>query len=438
MKDNNPAVKLHDESHDKPPAVAEGGIIHHLRVSIVATIVLALICCGAYPLIVWGLSQAIFHDKANGSLITDSGGQVIGSKLIGQTFSDPKYFHPRPSAAGNNGYDPISSSGSNLGPTSKKLMFGTTKDSVFTIIVVDKSTAATSSTGRSEGLFVSSANGKITISDAPAAGAAAKQTTYPLDAAAVVTAQGRTLSKTSPVVGANVELKFNAATPPVVTAVTVIDKVTEGTISVVDTSAVKISLAAEKDTPATDYAVQPTAAILISGKPDAKLADVQVGAKVRILTATVEDYDGIADRVAHFCEDNNIDYTSSIAVASFKDADGLDDVKLINAFNGSATPPKITPKKPIPADAVTASASGLDPHISPENAEIQIAHVADARKMSPDALKKLIEENTDGRDLGIFGEAGVKVLTLNLALDKAAPVTASPTTAPATAPATKP
>jgi K+-transporting ATPase KdpC subunit len=439
MKDNNPVVKLHDDGGEKPPVTAEGGILHHLRVSIIATLVLALICCGIYPLIVWGLSQAIFHDKANGSLISDKDGKVIGSRLIGQSFSDAKYFHPRPSAAGN-GYDPTASGGSNLGPTSKKLMFGTTKDSVFTIIVVDKSPAA-SSAGRVEGTFVSSANGKITVSDTPATGAAAKQTTYALDPAAVVTAQGRTLAKTSPAAGANVELKFNAATPPAVTAVTVIDKVTEGIISAVDTTAVKISLAAEKDTPATDYTVQPTAAILLSGKADAKLADVQVGAKVRILTATVEDYDGIADRVIHYCEDNSIDYTSSIPKSSFEDADGIDDVKLINAFNGAATAPTITPTKRVPADAVTASASGLDPHISVENAVIQIAHVADARKMTPEALKKLIEENTDGRDLGFLGEPGVNVLTLNLALDKVAPVappTTAPTTAPATAPAAKP
>lgn len=431
MKDNNPPVKLHENGHDKPPTAATGGILHHLRVSIVATIVLALICCGIYPLIVWGLSQAIFHDKANGSLISDKDGKVIGSRLIGQSFSDAKYFHPRPSAAS---YDPTQSQGSNLGPTSKKLMFGTTKDLVFTLIVVDKSPAAASPAGRAEGTFVSSANGKITISDTPAAGASAKQATYALDPAAVVTAQNRTLLKTSPAVGSNVELKFSAATPSTVTAVTVIDKVTEGTISAVDTTAVKISLAAEKDTPATDYSVQPAVAILMSGKPDAKLTDVQIGAKVRILTATVEDYDGIADRVIHYCEDNGIDYTSSILKAAFEDADGIDDVKLINAFNAAATAPTITPAKRVPADAVTASASGLDPHISVENAEIQIAHVAGARKMTQEALKKLIAENTDGRDLGFLGEPGVNVLTLNVALDKVAPVVL-PATTPTTGPA---
>src|SRR5208283_3609154 len=68
----------------------------------------------------FGLGQALFAGKANGSLIVDSKGVVRGSRLLGQPFSSDKYFHPRPSAAGN-GYDPTSSGGSNLGPTSKKL-----------------------------------------------------------------------------------------------------------------------------------------------------------------------------------------------------------------------------------------------------------------------------------------------------------------------------
>ena len=92
----------------------------HIRGAVVSTVVLSVICCGLYPLIVFGISQALFRDKANGSLIVDPQGTVHGSKLLGQGFADPKYFHPRPSAAGN-GYDAASSSGSNLGPTSQKL-----------------------------------------------------------------------------------------------------------------------------------------------------------------------------------------------------------------------------------------------------------------------------------------------------------------------------
>jgi len=90
-----------------------------MRSAIMGTAMLAVVCCGIYPVLVYGLGRA-FADKADGSIIFDEKGVVRGSKLIGQNFTAAKYFHPRPSSAGN-GYDATSSGGSNLGPTSKKL-----------------------------------------------------------------------------------------------------------------------------------------------------------------------------------------------------------------------------------------------------------------------------------------------------------------------------
>jgi K+-transporting ATPase ATPase C chain len=178
-----------------------------------ATLALAVVCCGLYPLLVFGIGQVLFPAKANGSLIVDAGGVVRGSRLIGQPFAADKYFHPRPSSAGN-GYDPTSSGGSNLGPTSQKL-----RDAIAQNI--------------------------------------------------------------------------------------------------------------------TDYRTQ----------------------------------------------------------------------------NGLAT------NAPVPADAVTGSGSGLDPHISSENARLQADRVAKARSLTPEHVRELILQNTDPVSLGILGDPGVNVLRLNLALD---------------------
>lgn len=252
--------------------ISSHGFLKHLRVSIVATIVLAVIVSGIYPAIVWGLSQVLFPWQANGSLIdkdgkpvTKDGQAVVGSALLGQNFSDAKYFHPRPSSAGN-GYDPTSSSGSNLGPTSAKLINGTTKKD---------------------------------------------------------------------------------------------DKGNE-----------------------------------------------------------VVDFDGVRDRIVHYCVDNNVAFDSSTSLKEFQDKQGnLDDVKLIKAFNADQ-PLAFIPKREIPADAVTGSGSGLDPHISVENARIQAGRVATARKISVETVNEMIGQYTEGPDLGFLGEPGVNVLRLNLALDK--------------------
>jgi K+-transporting ATPase ATPase C chain len=183
--------------------------------SIVATIFFAVILCGLYPLIVYGAGQLLFPHQANGSLLVDKTDAVRGSALLAQNFTGAGYFHPRPSAAGSNGYDATSSGGSNLGPTSSNLVANITAN------------------------------------------------------------------------------------------------------------------------------------------------------------------------IATYRSDNNL------------------------ATNA-----------PVPADAVTASASGLDPHISAANAEIQIARVAKARGISEEQVRKLIQQNTTGRDLGVFGEPRVNVMTLNFALDQ--------------------
>jgi potassium-transporting ATPase KdpC subunit len=222
-----------------------------------------------YPAVMTGISQLIFPAKANGSLVTLNG-KVVGSSLIGQNFSKPEYFHPRPSSAGS-GYDATASSGSNLGPTSAKLIRGTTQ---------------------------------------------------------------------------------------------------------------------------TDDKNNETVA-----------------------------FDGIGVRLVHYCLDNDIPYESSLPLDQFKDAKGdLDDVKLIKAFTDEKTPLVFTAKASIPSDAVTASSSGLDPHISPANAAIQAARVAKSRNVSVDQVKQVVSESTEGADLGFLGEPRVNVLQLNIAMDQRFPV----------------
>jgi K+-transporting ATPase ATPase C chain len=232
-----------------------------VRLMIVFTVLTGVL----YPAAITGVAALLFPKQASGSLLMENG-KIVGSSLIGQSFSNAEYFHPRPSSAGS-GYDASASSGSNLGPSSAKLIHGTTK-------MDDK------------------------------------------------------------------------------------------------------------------------------GKE-------------------IVDFDGISLRIVHYCVDNGIAYDSSMPLERFKNDKGdLDDVKLIKAFNDEKTPLVFTPKSPIPADAVTASASGLDPHISVAAAETQLSRVAQARGVSPDQIRSLIAPNTAGADFGILGEPGVNVLTLNVALNE--------------------
>jgi K+-transporting ATPase ATPase C chain len=203
------------------------------KTSLLLTLVLVVLLCGAYPLAVWAGAQVLFPAKANGSLLVDANGTVRGSALLAQNFSSDKYFQPRPSAAGT-GFDATSSGGTNLGPTSAKL-----------------------------------ANG--------------------------------------------------------------------------------------------------------SHAKDASGKDVN----------DPGNFDGIKD-----------------LVAAYRASNGLKDTV------------------PVPADAVTRSGSGLDPHISLANAELQAPRVARARGLSLAQVRALIGQNTAGRDLGFLGEPGVDVLLLNLALDR--------------------
>jgi K+-transporting ATPase ATPase C chain len=95
-------------------------IIKNIKIGLISTSVILMMVCGIYPVIVWGIGQVLFPHQANGSLIVH-GNRIVGSSMLAQGFTSAEYFHPRPSAAGA-GYDGASSSGSNLGPLSKKLI----------------------------------------------------------------------------------------------------------------------------------------------------------------------------------------------------------------------------------------------------------------------------------------------------------------------------
>jgi potassium-transporting ATPase KdpC subunit len=103
---------------------ARESTLRHLITSAIYTVVTVLALGIVYPLVIWGLGTLLFHHQAEGSLVVDNTGKVIGSALVGQSFTKPQYFQGRPSAAGK-GYDPTSTGGTNFGPTSKKLIDAT-------------------------------------------------------------------------------------------------------------------------------------------------------------------------------------------------------------------------------------------------------------------------------------------------------------------------
>lgn len=98
--------------------------LRHIVTSVIYTVVTVIVLGMIYPVVIWGISIVAFPHQAKGSLI-EANGAVVGSELVGQLFKAPRYFHGRPSAAGNNGYDPTSTGGTNFGPTSKKLIDAT-------------------------------------------------------------------------------------------------------------------------------------------------------------------------------------------------------------------------------------------------------------------------------------------------------------------------
>ena len=102
-------------------AVPRETVLHHVRTAVLMTVVLTVLLGIVYPLIMTGIAQVVLPSQANGSLVKDSSGNIVGSELLAQSFTQPQYFHPRPSAAGT-GYDATNSGGSNLGPTNQKLI----------------------------------------------------------------------------------------------------------------------------------------------------------------------------------------------------------------------------------------------------------------------------------------------------------------------------
>jgi potassium-transporting ATPase KdpC subunit len=285
-----------------------------------ALLILTVITGFAYPLFIWLVAQIPgLRDNANGSII-EANGKPVGSRLIGQLFTDkdgnplPQYFQSRPSAAGN-GYDPLNSSASNLGPES----------------IVD--TPGDPSQPKDKNGFKASL---LTL-----------VCSHSADVAKLEGVDGSRPFCTGDGVGA---------------VLSVIGSRDQGGNVVHPTRVVSVNQPCESTS-----------------------------------TPFIATYEGVRVECAKFGEDYSIGQ--------------------IVPIRGAA------PANPaVPADAVTASGSGLDPHISVAYADIQIPRVAKARHISEDQVRKAVSDNQDGRTLGFFGEARVNVLQLNLELDQKYPV----------------
>jgi K+-transporting ATPase ATPase C chain len=290
---------------ETPNAPQKESMLQHIWASLASMVILLIICSAIYPLIVFAVGQLIFPNQANGSLLKKDGSyttdasQAVGSALLGQSFSAAQYFHPRPSAAGS-GYDATSSSGTNLGPTSDKLLNGATN------------AATTQPTTQPESIAYP--------------GVRLFSLRYAIDN------------------GLSFKLYTQRA----------------------DQTGTKTEV------PLKNYQ-----------DAQGNLLEVQ------LIDAFPHPYSDSPDRMV-------------LTAADFCDS--------------SAKPVQI------PADAVTASASGLDPHISPANADFQIARVAAARHIDADKVRELVKQYTDGPNLGFLGDPGVNVLRLNIALDNKYPV----------------
>ncbi|MUL66041.1 K+-transporting ATPase subunit C [Mycobacterium sp. CBMA 234] len=309
-----------------------GNLIRVHTAALRALLVLTVITGLAYPALIWAIAQIPgLKDKADGSLVTASG-KVVGSSLIGQLFTDdkgnvlPQYFQSRPSNAGTNGYDPMASGASNLGPES--------------------------------------------IVDTPADPAQLKAGKSATDAGFKPSLLTQVCTRSYGV--ADTEgLDHTAGARPFCTS---------------DGVGAVVSVMGPRN--AAGNVTNPTRVVSVNQPCDTTKAP---------FAAT---YEGVRVECAKYGED----YTAGQIVA----------------IRGSA------PSDPqVPADAVTASGSGLDPDISVDYADLQVNRVAKARHISAEQVRTLLHDNTTSRALGFMGEPRVNVLQLNLALDKRYPMASS-------------